>query len=64
MEPTMKRVETGTFIVRDERIYRLYVARLTWPDGKIKDFPSEEHAKAWLEDREPDMKAAIKEMGT
>jgi hypothetical protein len=60
----MKRVKTGTFIARDEKIYRLYVARLTWPDGKIKDFPSEEHARAWLEDREPDPAAWQKEIGT
>lgn len=51
MKPTMKRVQTAKFIVEDNKTYRLYMARLTWPNGKIKDFPSEEHANAWLEDR-------------
>ena len=57
MEPTMKRVNTAKFITEGEQIYRLYFARLTWPDGKTKDFPSEEHAKAFLEDREPKFEA-------
>lgn len=54
MEPELKRMETSRFIVRDEVIYRLYIVRLTFSDGRTKDFPSEEHAKAWLEDREPE----------
>lgn len=64
MEPTMKRVLTGSFIARGEQIYRLYMVRLEWPDGRRRTFPSEEHAKAWLEDREPDMAAALKEVGS
>jgi len=59
MKPEMKRVETSRFIVKDEKIYRLYMARLTWPDGKIKDFISEEHAKAFLENREPNWKPGM-----
>ena len=58
-KPTMKRVETGYYLEKATKIYRLYNCRVTFPDGKIKDFPSEEHAKAHLEGREPDFKPFI-----
>lgn len=63
MEPTMRRVKTGSFIARGEQIYRLYMVQLEWPDGRRRIFPSEEHAMAWLEDRDPEMEAVMKEVG-
>lgn len=53
MTPQLKRLDTGTFIKRGKITYRLYVTRLIWPDGKRKDFQSEEHANAFIEGREP-----------
>jgi hypothetical protein len=50
--PAVKRVQTAIFIVHNEQIYRLYVARVTWPNGSTQDFPSEEHAHAHIENRE------------
>ena len=53
MEPTSKRIFlTGYHHINGE-IYRFYEVRLKWPDGRIKDFPSEEHAQAFLEGRKP-----------
>jgi len=54
MQATLKRIETGHFTTIDEKIYRLYVVRVTWEDGRTRIFPSEEHAKAHLEGREPE----------
>lgn len=53
MQATMKKMETGHFTTINEKIYRLYVVRVTWEDGRTRVFPSEEHAKAHLEGREP-----------
>lgn len=55
-EIKIKRIPSTGYIVQDDEIYRLYYVRLTWPDGKVKDFDSEEHAHAFLDDREPNWK--------
>jgi ribosomal protein L7/L12 len=63
MEPTSKRIFlTGYHHINGE-IYRFYIIRLRWPDGRVKDFPSEEHAEAFLEGRKPNFTSYI-EMST
>jgi len=57
METRLKRLDTGTFIKVNDKTYRLYMVRLIWPDGKSKDFQSEEHANAFLERRAPNFVA-------
>jgi len=43
----------GPLFIRNGKQYRLYTVRLKYPDGTRKDFPSEEHARAFLENRKP-----------
>jgi len=59
----IRRKETAEFIAKDGVIYRLYVARMSMPDGGLdRDFPSIEHAVAWVEDREPNSAKVAEEI--
>ena len=53
MKSNMKRINTGQYYCTNNKIYNLYFVRMILDNGSIKDFPSEEHANAWWEDREP-----------
>ena len=48
--PQMKRRKTGYFVCKDSVIYRLYTVRVTWADGRRKDFDSEEEAEKFIKE--------------
>jgi hypothetical protein len=53
----IQRLNTQVCCAHKKKIYRLYQVRVTWPNGNIRYFPSEEHAKAFIENREPNFVA-------
>jgi hypothetical protein len=54
----IRRIRTSNYVVHDGTIYHLYTVKMKF-DGKEMEFDSVEHAKAWLEDREPRFQAFV-----
>jgi large subunit ribosomal protein L7/L12 len=64
MEPEIKKIRLATpYVIHPEtsQIYGFYEVVVKWPDGTIKKFNSEEHAKAYIENRNVDNDSLQKE---
>lgn len=63
MEPTMKRIrKVQPYLVGAGHIVGTYEVMVKWPDGKRQTFPSEEHAKAAIEERAVNQSAVQNEV--
>jgi hypothetical protein len=48
-----ERAMTGQFCALNGKIHRLYLIRVTWPNGNRRYFKSMEEADKYLEENEP-----------